>query len=570
MIGKSSNKNKTVERKSFLQYYLTVGSRETNVSKALDLFDEIDFTAFNNKTAEQKKTTVVQNRIESYFDFDNETEDTTPSSEESSKPVALSEVVESNTAITHVEETRKLTTQELLAAANKAAKDRREASKSDLNRGVSRPETVIIDNLTDDSFKEEENKRRMEILKNASENGTLKKVMADKAPSESTNPYFYDFPRRSMSFTVAAEPGKGNDFKAGNFLEEELHIKRSAKAGDNEARETALAMIIHSSLKAFELNETVWMTFNGSVDWWSKKTDKRVGLRTAKLVRDALVENGYLEEHEFNHIPAAKTWRLRNSHYGCRQIVVKSYCPTRKFFKILKGREWINNAPELPEGHARLKVEVLSGCNKHVNLNAHKSEGRFFHSLSNTSKNKRRQWKINGEQAVEIDFKSCHFTMMYHEKGLNLPNGDAYDFGTCWLQDTFTRPLRKKITNAIINCTKKGNSTPEKQFYGMIRKEMRDEGISPAGITDDFLEKNVISVIKVKHAPIQDNFFKGATRFFKMEGRIMQELRRSNTPSFVPFHDSFIFPASKAEEGKKNMIKCWQKVVKTNLVPEVK
>jgi hypothetical protein len=167
----------------------------------------------------------------------------------------------------------------------------------------------------------------------------------------------------------------------------------------------------------------------------------------------------------------------------------------------------------------------------------------------NASEEVRRHITINGEPSSELDYKSCHPRMLYHEMDLEPPT-DPYEIpevvelerrDNC-AKDAY-RPLVKWLTQILINGRGRPDQVP-------LPKDM----IAPNDVT----LRDITTFIRRKHEPISSSFgSRSGLRLMKIESDIAFDIvTRAMKKGWLalPIHDSFISEVSRKEELKKLMI----------------
>ena len=151
---------------------------------------------------------------------------------------------------------------------------------------------------------------------------------------------------------------------------------------------------------------------------------------------------------------------------------------------------------------------------------------------------------INGEPTVECDFASLHPTMLYLERGLQVPD-DPYagileiEHGQTPIDDPFrvsARAFAKIAFNAMVNAKAELGRPPQ----GL---RPRDFGLTWRDLSQRILEK---------HHAIEDAFYSGQGLRFQyidseLAERVMLHFANKGVP-VLPVHDSFIIAAQHQQE----------------------
>ena len=155
---------------------------------------------------------------------------------------------------------------------------------------------------------------------------------------------------------------------------------------------------------------------------------------------------------------------------------------------------------------------------------------------------------INGEQTVELDYKSINLYLLYGLAGVNPPsknNGDLYTLEN----GCFPRQIVKMIFNFRTNC--KGNhSTYQAICKELIKDTIIDEETKTEFLQSSSLYYELLEVFKLYHAPIVEAVFNprniGLQLMFhesKLAEYVIDHMTMDNKPVLC-IHDSFITTVS--------------------------
>ena len=162
-----------------------------------------------------------------------------------------------------------------------------------------------------------------------------------------------------------------------------------------------------------------------------------------------------------------------------------------------------------------------------------KHGGRFYGGWWQNVKKPHRQFlMINGGVTAEEDYHQLHPSLLYRMVGKPL-YGDAYTI------DGWERKLRKKALNIIFNAI-----TYHAALGAVTNAICVYEG--PRNSCES--AKELIALLKAKHAPISQYFHKGVGLELQaldaaMAENVMRRLRKQGIAS-LPIHDSFVVPAN--------------------------
>jgi len=153
--------------------------------------------------------------------------------------------------------------------------------------------------------------------------------------------------------------------------------------------------------------------------------------------------------------------------------------------------------------------------------------GRAYGWWQGLSKELRAQILLNGEAVVEPDFSQFHATILYAQRGLQVP-GDAYTV------PGYPRNTIKLAFNVIIN------ARTTQAAIGAVQKELKKAGLA----WDKGTAAGIVRAVKAVHPAIKEDFAsdKGVAMMRKDSDiiiRVMLTLVEENIP-FLPVHDSIV------------------------------
>lgn len=176
--------------------------------------------------------------------------------------------------------------------------------------------------------------------------------------------------------------------------------------------------------------------------------------------------------------------------------------------------------------------------------------GRFYAmgaSWQNMKAEARKAITIDGEPAVELDFKTLHPAVLYAEAGAPLP-------ADCYALDGWPRDKVKKALLVLINA----RSEPAARKW-LACNVMDDPGSQDALRAADGL----IQALKRRHAPIASAFHSDAgARLMAIDAGISEAVMLDMLAQGVvvlPVHDSFLVPASKRDRLEAAMLEAAHK-----------
>ena len=216
--------------------------------------------------------------------------------------------------------------------------------------------------------------------------------------------------------------------------------------------------------------------------------------------------------------------------------------------------------------------------------------GRFYGDYQNLPKVDRDRILIDGEQTVELDFKSLHYAMMYAQAGIQLKD-DPY------IVDGYSRQAIKQVSLVLANTsclralkshiTLSGNPEHQKTFSAVkhnlaVYKESRARGLKchkpyvppwyhnfieglPVGVRGEEL----INALKNRHPEIADRF--GETdiglKLQNLDSQILAHaLKLLSSIPLLPVHDSIRCRVSDAERVREAMLEAGKVILGVTLV----
>lgn len=161
--------------------------------------------------------------------------------------------------------------------------------------------------------------------------------------------------------------------------------------------------------------------------------------------------------------------------------------------------------------------------------------GRFYCDAQNLPQVVRRTITINGEPCVELDYKSMHPRLLYHLSGAEAPS-DCYDI------EGVTRDKVKKIALIATSTSSKNQAIRAVSFH--LKVTAKEAG-------------SLLGMFEARHKAIADSLYRNAWQTLqnidsKIANDVMDSLTREAIP-VIPVHDSFIVPASKAQQLQQAM-----------------
>lgn len=322
----------------------------------------------------------------------------------------------------------------------------------------------------------------------------------------------------------------------------------------------------------------VAVSYSRSSDFYAsdKMRHPLLTLSRVKRAADTLAELGLIRH--FKQVPGYRNWQSAMSATDEFAGIIADIVEARPRMKLILPRENIivRDADGLPTAFRKTreldrqsrKVSAFSEAiasseitaDGFANLaaplvriyNQDTSRGGRFYGMGTSHQNiraaVRKSIKIDGEDAVELDFATLHPAMLYAEAGAPLP-ADCYDLGPEW-----PRPLVKVAMLTLINAR-----TIQAARMSIAHNPQMAAVATPG--EQEALRKAsaLISAIKRKHKPIEASFHSDAgARLMRRDADIaeavMAEMIIKRGIVTLPVHDSFMVPASKAAELEAAML----------------
>ncbi|MDN5872788.1 MAG: hypothetical protein L0H29_00195 [Sinobacteraceae bacterium] len=178
-----------------------------------------------------------------------------------------------------------------------------------------------------------------------------------------------------------------------------------------------------------------------------------------------------------------------------------------------------------------------------------KRGGRFYAmgaSWQNIKSEARQSLQINGEPVVELDYCTLHPGILYAEAQAQMPS-DCYDL------DGWPRKLVKVAMLTLINA-----KTKQTARMSIAHNDLMGE-LAELGSQDAMrMADTLIDSIKRKHRPIADSFHSDAgARLMGIDAamaEMVMNIMLSRGIVVLPVHDSFLVPASKADDLEAAML----------------
>jgi len=268
-----------------------------------------------------------------------------------------------------------------------------------------------------------------------------------------------------------------------------------------------------------------------------------------------------------------------------------------------EGWKYIRKKVSVNIDYSNIKFKrVFNHCLEGTTANElTKYGGRFYDHICATPSDYRKLLKINGNNTIELDFSAFHPTLIYakylgiecsddpysvdynHEKFFNQTN--------CELR-TVLKCLMTRMLNVDIKIQKKGlhKAVYDKiideiaECYGYkikYRPQERNGKLvisrateKPTGISKEIVNE-LYFLLKEKHQQIV-HLMDGKLGLLalKLESDICFEILKyfllKRKICVIPIHDSFVIEEQYADELKEVMIKSFQKITGTNIVPKIK
>lgn len=185
--------------------------------------------------------------------------------------------------------------------------------------------------------------------------------------------------------------------------------------------------------------------------------------------------------------------------------------------------------------------------------------GRFYCRLQNITKDQRKNIFIDGQPTVELDYKSLHPRIAYHQISQDLTT-DPYVIGI-----NGTREIGKQAFLILLNSKNRNNAVKA------LRDSLIEENIP---IPANLCLKSFLKTLEQQHQPISNFFYKCIALDFQWidsqiaEG-VLLKFASLEKPCFA-IHDSFVVKQEDEALLKQTMIDEYQKVVKTPYLPAIK
>lgn len=196
---------------------------------------------------------------------------------------------------------------------------------------------------------------------------------------------------------------------------------------------------------------------------------------------------------------------------------------------------------------------ILAPLARIFNINM-KRGGRFYAmgaSWQNVRAEARKSLTIGGEPVAELDYCTLHPAILYAEAGAPMPR-DCYDL------DGWPRKLVKVAMLTLINAP-----TKQKARLSIAHNERMAELAEPGSQEAMRAADTLIDSIKRMHRPIADSFHSDAgARLMSIDATMAETVMNimlSKGIVVLPVHDSFLVPASKADELEAAMLEAAHK-----------
>ena len=175
--------------------------------------------------------------------------------------------------------------------------------------------------------------------------------------------------------------------------------------------------------------------------------------------------------------------------------------------------------------------------------------GRMYAIWQNITSRLRQYILLNKEPVVELDFKACQPSMLYHVKGLEL-NTDPYAIDDWrFINKNMLRSMNKLILLIVLNSRNIDSAT----------KALADAIYDDLGQKCNYYKlKKWIQLFIDKHKAIEDQFFSGVgLKLQRLESHIaiksILQLHQADIPC-LSIHDGFVVPQSKEIECRTALI----------------
>ena len=172
-------------------------------------------------------------------------------------------------------------------------------------------------------------------------------------------------------------------------------------------------------------------------------------------------------------------------------------------------------------------------------------------SWQNVKSEARKSLAIGGEPVVELDYCTLHPAILYAEAGAQMPN-DCYELAG------WPRKLVKVAMLTLINAP-----TKQKARLAIVHDDRMAE-VAELGSQEALRAADtLIDAIKRKHRPIADSFHSDAgARLMSIDAtmaEMVMNILLSKGIVVLPLHDSFLVPASKADDLEAAMLEAAHK-----------
>ncbi len=184
--------------------------------------------------------------------------------------------------------------------------------------------------------------------------------------------------------------------------------------------------------------------------------------------------------------------------------------------------------------------------------------GRFYASFQNLRREERATLKIDNEPTVELDYKSLHPTMLYHQRNLTPPD-DMYGELSDIPRDSY-----KIVVLVVLNADSRNSAV------WSLNKKILDGDIFLSGIKTN----HIVDKIAEHHEPIKKYFFTGRGRNLmnrdsRIANEIMLHFAKLDKPC-LSVHDSFIVKEQDEDELRTVMNDIYRKHFKHDIKIEKK
>jgi len=168
--------------------------------------------------------------------------------------------------------------------------------------------------------------------------------------------------------------------------------------------------------------------------------------------------------------------------------------------------------------------------------------GRFYCDAQNLPQAVRRTITINGEPCVELDYKSMHPRLLYHLAGIEAP-ADCYDI------EGIERDRVKAIALIATSTSSRNQAVRAVSFHLKLSQQEAEM---------------LLGQFEGRHKAIVGSLYQSAWQSLqnidsRIANNVLNELTRKAIP-VLPVHDSFIVPASKAEQLRESMYEKYESV----------